>query len=162
MTPGEIKSRFRLRDEIASRGIEINRQGFCQCPFHSGDNTPSLKIYDDQNSWHCYGCGEGGDVIDFVMKIDGLSFKEACKAISGENLSKSSRFRVNQAKLKREARTIKEKRKRAKINKLGAEICDLRSALDKAEPLSDEWATTYNKWQYLTYQHSELTGINME
>lgn len=162
MTPAEIKSRFRLRDEITARGIEINRAGFCKCPLHSGDNTASFRVYDDQNTWWCYGCGEGGDIIDFVRRIDGLSFPEACKAISGEDLSKTSQFRVNKVKMKREAQKVKEERKRAETRKLGAKICELWQAMKAMEPATDEWAAAYNKWQYLTYQHSELTGLNME
>lgn len=48
-----------------------------QCPFHN-DRNPSLCLYTATNTWHCFGgCGSGGDVIDFVIKIYGYSFKEA-------------------------------------------------------------------------------------
>jgi len=47
------------------------------CPIH-GESTPSLHIYDEGQSWHCFGsCGEGGDAIEFIRKIDECSFKEA-------------------------------------------------------------------------------------
>lgn len=47
------------------------------CPIH-GESTPSLHIYDDNESWHCFGsCSEGGDAIEFIRKVEECSFKEA-------------------------------------------------------------------------------------
>lgn len=59
------------------------KHGFMVCPFHSGDHTASLKVYEGGKGWFCYGCGAGGSVIDFVMKHDDCSFKTAVKAIDG-------------------------------------------------------------------------------
>lgn len=54
-----------------------------KCPFHK-DDSPSFSIWPDQNSWHCFGaCGEGGDVISFVMKSRGVGFLEAVKFLIG-------------------------------------------------------------------------------
>lgn len=51
------------------------------CPIH-GENTPSLQVYEDTNSWYCWGaCGEGGDEIAFVKSIDGVDFNEAVKKV---------------------------------------------------------------------------------
>lgn len=53
------------------------------CPFH-GDKNASLQIYENNgrhNGWHCFGCGKGGSVIDFVMEHDGCDFITAVKAI---------------------------------------------------------------------------------
>jgi hypothetical protein len=47
-----------------------------RCPFHD-DDTPSLSVDPIKNVWHCFGCDAGGSVIDFVMKKDGLTFREA-------------------------------------------------------------------------------------
>lgn len=46
------------------------------CPLHK-DKTPSLKVYPNTNSWHCFGCQEGGDPISFIMKLHNLDFKDA-------------------------------------------------------------------------------------
>lgn len=49
------------------------------CPLH-GESTPSLHIYDDSESWHCFGsCGEGGDVVNFIRKVEDCGFNEAVK-----------------------------------------------------------------------------------
>lgn len=54
------------------------------CPFH-GEKTPSLNIWLDTNTWYCFGCGEGTDVIDAVMKLENLTFGDAltelCRSI---------------------------------------------------------------------------------
>lgn len=59
--------------------IKTNRIGVALCPFHS-EKTPSFKINND-NTWHCFGCGLHGDVIDFVMRKNGLNFLETVKKL---------------------------------------------------------------------------------
>lgn len=56
------------------------RKGFMCCPFH-GEKEPSLKVYKDTGGWHCFGCGRGGSVIDFVMEHESCRFPVAVKAI---------------------------------------------------------------------------------
>lgn len=48
------------------------------CPFHK-DKTPSFHVYQNTNSWFCFGCNEGGSPINFVMRKNNLNFKEAVK-----------------------------------------------------------------------------------
>lgn len=51
------------------------------CPFHD-ERTPSFHVRPSQGFWYCFGCGEGGDVISFVQKVDSLSFTEAVEALA--------------------------------------------------------------------------------
>ena len=60
------------RTPLRQRG----RDFWCCCPFHD-EKTPSCKIDPSTQLWHCFGCGEGGDVFSFVEKIEDLSFPEA-------------------------------------------------------------------------------------
>lgn len=53
----------------------------CCCPIH-GENTASLKIYDDSDSWYCFGCATGGDAISFIKEVEGIGFKEALDIVS--------------------------------------------------------------------------------
>jgi DNA primase len=52
------------------------------CPFHD-ERSPSFNVTPARGFWHCFGCGEGGDVISFVQKIDHLSFTEAVERLAG-------------------------------------------------------------------------------
>ena len=64
-------------------GYTLSRDGFMRCPFHSGDRTASLKVYDrrPRRGWYCFGCHAGGSVIDFVMLHESCGFVTAVKAI---------------------------------------------------------------------------------
>lgn len=73
---GEIKRRVSMEEALRYYGFEPGRGGVMLCPFHRED-TPSFKAYPGEGGWHCYGCGEGGSVIDFVMKLYHLSFSQA-------------------------------------------------------------------------------------
>ena len=75
----DIKDRVDLKDLVRFYGLEVDRGGFACCPFHN-EKHPSYKVYEDH--YHCYGCGEHGDHIDFVQKLYGLSSIEAAKKIS--------------------------------------------------------------------------------
>lgn len=75
----QLKERLTM-DEVARHyGFTPNRSGFMRCPFHR-EKTGSMKIYPDDSGghWHCFGCGKGGSVIDFVMQLYGISFRQAC------------------------------------------------------------------------------------
>lgn len=75
----EIKEAITMTQVAGFYGIDINRGGFARCPFHQGDNTPSLKIYD--HSFYCFGCGKGGDLITFAMELQGLGYRDACETL---------------------------------------------------------------------------------
>jgi len=51
------------------------------CPFHA-EKTPSFTVSSEKQIFHCFGCGEGGDVFNFLMKHEGLSFPEAVKNLA--------------------------------------------------------------------------------
>lgn len=77
-----VKELVRITDVLARYNLRPSRAGFLHCPFHSGDRGASLKIYPATDSWYCFGCGEGGDVIDFVAKMERCSFAEALKRLN--------------------------------------------------------------------------------
>ena len=67
-------------DRILSMYGYTPKRGVMPCPFH-GEKNPSLKIYPKNGGWHCFGCGRGGSVIDFVMEHEGCNFPTAVRAI---------------------------------------------------------------------------------
>ncbi|MDP4147422.1 MAG: CHC2 zinc finger domain-containing protein, partial [Bacillota bacterium] len=72
-------------------GDKFNRKGYIRCPFHS-EKTPSLsiKFFPNANKYKfkCFGCGEAGDALDFIMKLKGIGYKEAREYL-GMNSQKS-------------------------------------------------------------------------
>jgi len=81
----QVRERSRL-DEIVAEHVTLRTAGIGSmkglCPFHD-EKTPSFHIRPQLGHWHCFGCGEGGDVISFVQKIDHLSFVEAVEMLAG-------------------------------------------------------------------------------
>ncbi len=84
-TINEIRNRADII-ALVSRYVELKQAGRNWkglCPFHS-EKTPSFNVNSDRQMFHCFGCQEGGDVIGFLMKHDGLSFPEAVRSLADE------------------------------------------------------------------------------
>ncbi len=79
-----IKQSVTLSQACQMYGVPINHQGFSRCPFHSGDNTASFKIYPDDRGFYCFGCGLGGDVIKFVMLLFNINFAQAVQRLNND------------------------------------------------------------------------------
>ena len=73
-----VKLSVSTREAAEFYGIKVRRNGMACCPFHD-DKNPSMKV--DQR-FHCFGCGEDGDVIDFAAKLFDLSPKEAAEKLA--------------------------------------------------------------------------------
>lgn len=80
----ELRSRNDI-EEVIGRYVEIRHRGsrtpVCLCPFHS-ERTPSFTIYTNTQSYYCFGCQAGGDVITFVKNIERLDYQEAVKSLA--------------------------------------------------------------------------------
>ena len=70
--------------EVISQRVPLQRSGNsykANCPFHQ-EKTPSFHVFPDRQSWRCFGaCARGGDVINFLMRFDTLTFGEACRKL---------------------------------------------------------------------------------
>ena len=72
--------------EVVGQYVQLRRRGRLYsglCPFHN-EKTPSFYVYPETQSYYCFGCGAGGDVINFVRKISNLSYVEAVKQLAGQ------------------------------------------------------------------------------
>ena len=76
-----VKENVNLREAAELYGIDVNRYGKALCPFHN-DRHPSLYVADDH--YHCFACGEHGDVIDFVSKLFHLSLYDAAQKLAAD------------------------------------------------------------------------------
>ena len=76
----EIKSKNDIVDVIGSY-IDLNEKNKALCPFHD-DHNASLSVHKDKQIFKCFACGESGNVISFVEKINGVSFPEALKILA--------------------------------------------------------------------------------
>ncbi len=75
-----VKEAVSTKDAASFYGIKVGRSGLCCCPFHN-DRTPSMKV---DVRYYCFGCGETGDVIDFVGKLYGLKPYDAAQKIADD------------------------------------------------------------------------------
>lgn len=82
----QVRERVRIEDIVGAH-VTLQRAGVGSvkglCPFHD-ERTPSFHVRPQMGFYHCFGCGEGGDVIDFVMKINHLPFAEAVEFLAGQ------------------------------------------------------------------------------
>ena len=72
----EVKQAVTMPNVAQFYGFSPNRAGFICCPFH-GEKTPSMKLYNGSGGFHCFGCGVGGSVIDFAMRLFDINFRQA-------------------------------------------------------------------------------------
>ena len=69
---------------IISQYVALKRKGrnyFGLCPFHN-EKSPSFSVSPDRQIFHCFGCNAGGNVYSFLMKIEGIGFKEAVEQLA--------------------------------------------------------------------------------
>ena len=125
MASKEILEEIRARSSIVSligERIPLKKSGRNfkgLCPFHQ-EKSPSFMVSDDKQIFHCFGCGAGGDIFTFVMKIDGLDFPEALKDLArraGVTLPKESQSQSPDADAEWERR----KQWSLKLNQLALE-----------------------------------------
>ena len=118
----EIKRTVSSADVAALYGYKPDRGGYIGCPFH-GEKTPSLRLH--KSGWYCYGCHQGGSVIDFVMRHEDCTFVAAVKAIDKHmhlDLIDDGPKSLQKAMQERQERQAWEKARADRIAALEAEI----------------------------------------
>ena len=81
----EVKNRLSVVD-VVGETVQLRKAGTTfkgLCPFH-GEKTPSFVATPARETWHCFGCGLGGDIFSFVMQRDGVPFPEALRLLAGK------------------------------------------------------------------------------
>lgn len=159
MNKEEIKANYSMSDVVGRYGLYPNRAGYIRCPFHSGDRTPSMKIY--AHDAHCYACGWNGDIFAFVQEIDNLTFKEAFYQLGGEyeKPSYKSKMAVYHAKQAVVTRKKQEEAERQKRQDNLHDIDFYRAEIERWKPMDDRWCFAINELQKALYLHGELNAI---
>lgn len=79
----EVRSRNDIVDVVGSY-VKLDKKGgnyWGLCPFHN-ENTPSFSVNGNKQIFHCFGCGEGGNVVTFIMKYENITFPEAIVSLA--------------------------------------------------------------------------------
>ncbi len=80
-----LKARHPLGDTVEASGVRLRGRGRVRqgvCPFHD-EAEGSFTVYADSERWYCFGCGLGGDVLDFIRRAENLSLPEAIQRLDG-------------------------------------------------------------------------------
>jgi DNA primase len=143
----EIKAKLPVAD-IVGETVALKRAGTIQkglCPFHA-EKTPSFIVTPERETWHCFGCGEHGDIFTFVMRRDGLDFREALSRLA------------ERAGVELSARSAGEDRRRRRLREaLEAAIAWYREVLLQARQA--ERARAYLEERGLSAATQERFGI---
>ena len=105
--------------EIISQYVHLTRKGrnyFGLCPFHN-EKSPSFSVSPERQIFHCFGCGVGGNIYTFLMKIEGIGFKDAI-----EQLAEKANIQLPRIENPEEDRKEELKAKIYKINQFTAEF----------------------------------------
>lgn len=79
----ELRERIDI-ESVISPYVNLRRRGKLLtglCPFHN-EKTPSFTVYPDSNSFYCFGCGAGGEIVTFIRRVENLDFVEAVKSLA--------------------------------------------------------------------------------
>lgn len=161
----EVKSHRSMQDVAEQYGIRIQRNGFCRCPFHSGDNTPSMKIY--QRDYHCFACGSNGDIFSFVQQMEGCDFKTAFVLLGGEykvDDSFSAKRQRQLAKKRQEEARERTKRLKERLSHYQKERNLLIDIMSQNEPFTEgmepvypeAWCAAVDRFEYVMYVIEEI------
>ena len=153
-----IKAALDIDRVVSLYGYEPNRQGFISCPFHS-ERTASCKIYPKSNSFYCFGCGAGGDVIDFVRLLYGLDFRQACVRLEADfglvGVTDSASPELSERAKKRNAEKAEYKALKERFVLYNQIIRDNRPTA-VGEPISPEFAKAINEMTHIENRLREL------
>jgi len=80
-----IRAAHPIETVVAASGVELRRSGkafMARCPFHVEDRNPSMSVGGVPGRYHCFACGAGGDVIDYVARFNGVGFRDAADRLA--------------------------------------------------------------------------------
>lgn len=104
-------------EELVSSYVSLRSRGRTRvglCPFH-GEKTPSFTVYPENNSFYCFGCGAGGDIITFVKKVEHLDYIDAVRFLAERAGMEMPRMEVDDTASKLRRRVLEANREAARF-----------------------------------------------
>ena len=146
----EIKNRLNIVDVVADY-LQLKKAGVnfkARCPFHQ-EKTPSFYVSPPRQIWHCFGCGLGGDVFEFVKQIEGVDFPQAL-----ERLAQKAGVELRRGEFSGKGEVLDRKKVLFELNELAASfyhkvLTDSRSAQEARDYLRSRGfaSATISKWR---------------
>ena len=163
MTVDEIKDAYSMREVLLKYGFTVGHDNFCKCMLHEGDRTASFKVY--PKSFYCFGCGKGGDVINWVQEYLHCDFKSAFYELGGgyqrprtlreQRELAAKKLEFEKARKRKAAEEIYRKNTSRLI---GEEIRIIREMREGQEVFSAKWCFLTNELNKLCSLLMELAG----
>jgi hypothetical protein len=161
----EVKARLNLIEAAQYYGVQPNKSGFVNCIFHS-DRTPSMKLYPAH--FHCYGCGQHGDIITLTAQLFGLPPYQAAQKLAQDFHITKGNGCQNMKPIKSERQIYIEQEKRAYnvLNFYCSYLEKCREDFKPTNPNEDfhplfiESLTQYEQYNY--YRDIFITGTDEE
>ena len=157
-----IKNIISMKDVAERSWFVLDRSERILCPFHD-DKKPSLKIYSEPGKgFYCFSCQSGGSVIDFIMMLYNLNFKDAIQKINADfnlnlNFEKPTRSQIRQQQMERRKRIYAKRNSDNQLNKLLAEHCRLWQDFKRGEPWTENWTHALQQLAVLEVQIEQIT-----
>ena len=146
--------------EIITEYVDLRRNGkeaIGLCPFHA-DKTPSFTVSEAKQVFYCHGCHEAGDVIEFIQKIEGIGFLEACAKLGIDTSGRRQPPRMTPSRRQAAERAAAwALEQRAKLNTMIADSLERRDLADEAndsdlgEMFDREWFLLSEFYDALEY-----------
>lgn len=159
-----IKRTLSMDEVVRAYGFEPNRAGYIKCPFHA-DKTASLRVYKEPGrGFHCFGCGAGSTVIDFVMRLFDISFPAAVVRLNADFHLGLTAARPDPREIEQRRRELEKRSRAARFNAAEQRVLSAQhrwtwAALRETDPFSDDWCRAAKNINELEYRLDELMEV---
>ena len=159
----EIRQRVTIRQVVERYTDKKIVKGVCNCPLHH-EKTASFKLDEVKNLYYCFGCGNGGDIYDFIETYFGISFKDAlykldadfALGIIGQRISVKAQIEARRREKDRQVEKLRLEQKELEYANLSAEYMLINNLLKELDPLTEIWGSMVSRKMWLEYKLDKI------